>query len=173
MNDMRFGQPDNRNFNPHPHTPPPPPVQSYQPEYSEKRSGFGVWKYLLGALLFVLLAGGGFYAWKVFGGSDLPSDPTASEYYAVFLTNGQVYFGKPVSKDAREFVLSDVFYLQAESSADAAQTQLNEPRFNLVKLGKEIHRPTDMLYVNMANLLFYEQLEADSEVVKSIKNYQK
>ncbi|MFA6405760.1 MAG: hypothetical protein WCW46_03390 [Candidatus Paceibacterota bacterium] len=98
------------------------------------------------------------------------SDLNASQYYAVFLTNGQVYFGKPINKSANETVLSEVYYLQPSENAEASQ-QLAQPKFTLVKLGQEIHGPTDKLFINSASILFSEQLRNDSKVVESIKNY--
>lgn len=96
-----------------------------------------------------------------------PVDPNASEYYAVFLTNGQVYFGQLKEKNNREFVLTNVYYLQLSDTA-TAQQELSESRFSLVKLGDELHGPTDEMFINMDNLLFYEKLKKDSKVVESI-----
>jgi len=94
-------------------------------------------------------------------------------YSAVFLTNGQVYFGKMVKNDAREIILNDVYYLQVNSdSASGGQTNaLSQSTFNLVKLGNELHGPTDELFVNKEQVIFYEYLRDDSRVVQSIKNY--
>lgn len=94
-------------------------------------------------------------------------------YSAVFISNGQVYFGKIVSKSDSELVLTNVYYLQLSDSsgAQSQQSQLSEPKFTLIKLGNEIHGPTDELYVNTSQILFYENLRDDSKVVQSIKNY--
>ena len=98
-------------------------------------------------------------------------DPTASSYYAVFLVNGQVYFGIPVSKNKDEFILTGVYYLQV-SGADTplTQQQSSGQKFALVKLGQELHGPTDQLVINLDNMLFYEQLRKDSKVVQSIES---
>lgn len=105
---------------------------------------------------------------------DSEKDPATLSYSAVFITNGQVYFGKIVSKNDSEFILSDVYYLQLSESSQttaATQDQLSEPKFSLIKLGNEIHGPTDKLYINSSQVLFYEDLREDSRVVQSIKNY--
>lgn len=129
-------------------------------------------KSLLIAILVVAVVFGAYYVWISLDKNVVDFDPTASEYYALFLTNGQVYFGKPVKKNKSEFVISDVYYLQVTDTTTTAAEQLTEPRFSLVKLGQELHGPTDKLYVNQINLLFYEQLKNDSKVVESIKSYQ-
>lgn len=131
---------------------------------------------ILVLIAIVLIVVSGFlYFWKI-RDNFASFDPSASEYYAVFLTNGQVYFGKPLKKNRDNFVLTEVYYLQLSGSGEQAQDQLsepklNEPKFALVKLGNELHGPTDKLYINSSQILFYENLKNDSRVVQSIKNY--
>ena len=102
-------------------------------------------------------------------------------YYAVFLSNGQVYFGHlaDISKDHPE--LTDIYYLQlnqqqqqvqvqpAEGEQPELQDQSQEPELSLVKLGDELHGPEDKMVLNMQHILFYEKLKDDSNVVKAIK----
>ncbi|NLE07061.1 MAG: hypothetical protein GX627_00355 [Parcubacteria group bacterium] len=163
MNEMRFSHQQNKSFDTR-------PTQEEKPQTSQckNNSMSALLKIFFLILLVGALISGGFYFWQ--NSNKIDFDPMASEYYAVFLTNGQVYFGQPVSKSRSEFVLKDVYYLQVSDSATTAQEQLTEPRFSLVKLGQELHGPTDKLYVNVANLIFYEQLKNDSKVVESIKN---
>lgn len=90
------------------------------------------------------------------------------KYYAVFLDNNQVYFGKMGSKDNNEMILTRVYYLSL-SGNDNAATQTTPASFQLLKLGNEIHGPTDFLYLNMSHVVFYEELRPDSVVVKKIQ----
>jgi hypothetical protein len=96
-------------------------------------------------------------------------------YSAVFLTNGQVYFGKIEKNNEREIALNNVFYVQVNQNAaqNGQVANLNQASFNLVKLGNELHGPTDELFINRAQVVFYENLRDDSKVVESIKNYKK
>ena len=134
-----------------------------------KRISKKVLKPILFVLILVAVIVLGFYAKNLISKGD-NLDANASPYSAVFLTNGQVYFGRVVGKDNSEFVLSEVFYLQISGDA-AAQAQLTEPKFSLVKLGNELHGPTDKLYINTSQVLFYENLREDSKVVQSIKDF--
>lgn len=93
-----------------------------------------------------------------------------NEWSAIFLTNGQVYFGKIDSNSKREMVLKNVYYLQA-SSPEQSVDSLNQSTFKLVKLGSELHGPKDILMINKDNIVFYEYLREDSKVVESIKNF--
>lgn len=102
-------------------------------------------------------------------------------YHAVFLSNGQVYFGKLDNPDARYVKLSQVYYLQlnqeqgqqvqpAEGDTQSEQkTADQKPEFSLVKLGQELHGPEDQMVINKEHILFYEILKGDSNVVKAIK----
>ena len=101
------------------------------------------------------------------------NDLVSSEgYYAVFLDNNQVYFGNMVSKSKEELILTNVYYLQVSAGASEAVPQLSDPRFTLIKLGQELHGPTDELMINREHVVFYEKLREDSKVVESIKNQQ-
>lgn len=105
-----------------------------------------------------------------------------TSYQAVFLTNGQVYFGKlSVSKDWVE--LTDIYYLQVtqnlqQASTDASKTPTStgtaNPQNNiqLVKLGSELHGPTDAMHIDRDKILFWEDMKDDSKVVQAIHQYQ-
>ncbi len=121
---------------------------------------------LIGVLALAILVGG-FLAIKQSFFATKP-DPNLSSYSAVFLANGQVYFGNISDVGDKFLTLKNIFYLQAQQSLQSSsQTQ----PFTLVKLGKELHGPTDEMFVNRQQILFYENLRKDSSVVKSIEGY--
>lgn len=95
---------------------------------------------------------------------------------AVFLTNGQVYFGDIAAIDPMSLTLTNVFYLQEQqelqASEEAAPSE-GAPTFSLAKLGKtELHGPEDVMVINFEHVLFWENLKSDSQVVKAIQEYQ-
>jgi hypothetical protein len=93
------------------------------------------------------------------------------DYYAVFLDNDQVYFGKIVSKSNEEITLTSVYYIQAASASPSPKSSdPNNQRFTLIKLGTELHDPTEEMMINMEHVVFYEKLRENSKVVESIKN---
>jgi len=92
------------------------------------------------------------------------------EYQAVFLDNNQVYFGK-ISGTGSQFArLTEIYYLQV-NQAIQPKGQGAQPAVNLVKLGGELHGPADEMLINRDHILFYEDLKADSQVVKAIGSY--
>lgn len=95
-------------------------------------------------------------------------------YQAVFLTNGQVYFGK-LAFSNRSVKLSDIYYLQVTQNLQQGATETStsqQPNIQLVKLGNELHGPQDAMYIERDKILFWENMKNDSKVVQAIQQYQ-
>lgn len=102
-----------------------------------------------------------------------------SAYQAVFLTSGQVYFGKLERLTGQEMVIVDVYYLQsadnpqqatsAKANANANSSAATAPQYSLIKLGGELHGPQDRMYISRNQILFTEDLRESSQVVTSIR----
>lgn len=112
----------------------------------------------------LLLAGGAGYFWWT------TKDLQSNNYQAVFLTNGQVYFGKLASKRGDYLVLTDIYYLQANKAIQPG-AEVEKQDMALVKLGSELHGPTDRMEINKDQVLFIEDLSETSKVMEAIKNY--
>lgn len=103
----------------------------------------------------------------------------ASVWQAVFLTNGQVYFGHLKERTSEYPVLTNIYYLQVNQNLQAANQNTNaninttEPQVSLIKLGDELHGPKDEMFIAKDQILFWEDLKDDSQVVTAIKNYKK
>lgn len=97
----------------------------------------------------------------------------AKQYQAVFLTNGQVYFGKVNELNGKYLVLNNVFYI--ENTTDTTNTtQATNTNYTLRKLGtNELHQPEDAMIVNRDTITFWENLKDTSQVVTKIKEYYK
>ncbi|HOZ36798.1 MAG TPA: hypothetical protein PLR18_03130 [bacterium] len=108
------------------------------------------------------------------------SGPTAASlsystdnYYAVFLSNGQVYFGKITSANENYTTIEDIYYIQVSQPLQQVTPPGTEPQqqLSLVKLGQEIHGPKDFMQVNNSHIIFAEELRADGKVVEAITAY--
>lgn len=97
-------------------------------------------------------------------------DERSQQYYAVFLSNGQVYFGHLWYENSRTPVLTDIYYFKVVTSSDS-ENQTTSAQYSLVKLGKELHGPRDQMNINRDHLLFWEELGEDSAVLKAIQDY--
>lgn len=87
-------------------------------------------------------------------------------YQAVFLDNGQVYFGELGSRRDGFYRLSSVYYMKYRSNPQAGDAAASD--VELVKLGSEVHAPDDFMDINETHVLFIEDLRSDSKVAKAI-----
>lgn len=117
------------------------------------------------------------------------SSEKSSKFVSVFLTNNQIYFGKISNLDSNYPTLKDVYYLRVQKTlvpADEADTATGvkvedkkkaplpqqKDELTLVKLGNELHGPTDEIKFNRDQILYIEDLREDSKVVKAITQYE-
>ncbi|MBT5808564.1 hypothetical protein HOI18_04810 [Candidatus Uhrbacteria bacterium] len=132
----------------------------------------GNWNWII-ILFIIAIAGGG---WYYFSSDDGTVDQTDSgsggisistgEYQAVFLDNGQVYFGELNQNRGQFYTLTDVFYLQSGAAGIDQVSSLS-----LTKLGNEAHGPEDRMEINVEHILFIEDMKGDSKVVQAINDY--
>jgi hypothetical protein len=137
--------------------------------------------YLVGTVAAVLvilvgLGAGGIGPLKFSKGKVLGAK--TGDYQAVFLANGQVYFGHLKGADEQYLTLSNIFYLKEKNNTDIQASKDKEATaktaddFELVKLGSELHGPQDEMKINRDQVLFYENLKSDGKVAQAIANYQ-
>ena len=132
-------------------------------------------KRLILALIGLLVAGA-LLAAAVYYKQQNSATIDSSKYQAVFLTNGQVYFGK-LHRAGDYYKLTNVYYLQASQTKDGSsnnpqQAATASSGVQLIKLGNEVHGPEDAMIIDKAQVLFFENLKNDGKVVDSITKYQ-
>ena len=100
-------------------------------------------------------------------------DKNSSEWQAVFLSNGQVYFGQSSSLNRDTVNLKNIYYLQVTQALqpDGTPAAQQQGELSLVKLGNELHGPVDAMQINRDHILFIEDLKKDGKVVKAIEKY--
>ena len=77
----------------------------------------------------------------------------------MFLTNDQIYFGRLKNINSDYLILFDVYYVKVN----------DEGVGQLVKLGfGEPHSPQNKMIINKAQVLFWENLKPDSQVIANI-----
>lgn len=131
---------------------------------------------VLAVVVIVLVVLGVLFRNQLFkGAGSMGGTPAAgsSGFQAVFLTNGQVYFGKLTNVDGNYPVLTDIYYLQVgpQQGSGTATTAPSQQSISLVKLGQELHGPVDEMHISRSQILFYEDLKSDGSVVKAIQAY--
>lgn len=126
---------------------------------------------ILPAALIVLAILVGGYGFKAYSEGLAPFAPSEDTWHGVFLTNGQAYFGHYYAGPGETGVLRDVFYvlatqLQPQNPAEAAGQ--GETQLTLQRLGGEIHGPRNEMHIYKDQILFVEELRADSQLVAAI-----
>jgi hypothetical protein len=111
------------------------------------------------------------------GIADPIAKASAKQWQGVFLTNGQVYFGKVKSASGKTLSLEEIYYLQVvdkplqRTQEGEDVTGKTQQELTLIKLGNEIHGPTDAMTINRDHILLTVKLKEDSRVVQAIKQY--
>ncbi|HZU12888.1 MAG TPA: hypothetical protein VFB58_08620 [Chloroflexota bacterium] len=76
----------------------------------------------------------------------------ASEYQAVFLTNGQVYFGHLTEPNTGYYELTHVYYLTSSKTG----SKLN-------KLVNDVDGPEDQVVINRSEVIYIENLRPNGK----------
>ena len=132
---------------------------------------------ILAAALLILAVFNGMFSGSTKNFGRLSNWADFSKYQAVFLANGQVYFGKVTDANTQTLVLENIYYLRSAgnlqtSDVNNSTTTPTTDNFSLVKLGNELHGPEDKMSINLSQVLFVEDLKPDSKVVEAIRAYE-
>jgi hypothetical protein len=84
----------------------------------------------------------------------------AARYQAVFLSNGQTYFGRLIDRIGPYVKIENAYYIQQTPAADD-QTPAES---RLIKRGNELHQPLPEVLIPRTAILFIEDLRPDSPV---------
>ena len=94
-------------------------------------------------------------------------------FQAVFMQNGQVYFGKIKAISGSHMDLQEIYYLSVDQAVQPEQADTEQNKnVSLVKLGCELHGPIDQMIVNREQVTFWENLKSDGQVSEAIKKWQ-
>lgn len=115
----------------------------------------------LGIALIVFAAALFFTQWWDF---TVPA-PGHARYQAVFLANGQTYFGRYYDRFGAYAKIEDVYYLQQATSTDPAAT--SDTR--IVRRGAELHAPAPRMLIPKSQILFVEDLTDASPIAQFMR----
>lgn len=95
----------------------------------------------------------------------------ADKYQAVFLSNGQIYFGNLESHDNRYMKLTNVFYLERQLSAggeEQAELPDSDNNFQLLKYSDVLYGSEDLMVISRDDIIRYENLDPNGVVARAI-----
>jgi len=85
-----------------------------------------------------------------------------ARYQAVFLSNGQTYFGHYIDRLGPYAKVENAFYIQQQPAVEENQT----PESRLIRRGNELHQPLPYVLIPKSAILFIEDLRTDSQVTQ-------
>ena len=97
-----------------------------------------------------------------------------TQLQAVFLSNGQVYFGALSRHGIGYWRLDNARYVQVSKVPSTPSPEApageapQETRTTLMKLSDDMHRPHNTMLIPAANILFWQNLQNDSPVAQAI-----
>jgi hypothetical protein len=94
------------------------------------------------------------------------------KWYAVKLTNNEIYYGQIGDIKTDPVVITNVYY-DYDMKNSASSTSAETGSLRLVKRGNETHEPTGTMDIVRSQVLFMEPLKDDSKVLQAIKEYEK
>ncbi|MBI4086284.1 MAG: hypothetical protein HY433_03550 [Candidatus Liptonbacteria bacterium] len=119
-------------------------------------------KFIIALLAVIIVAFIGFGIWLgSYLSSRQPNPASASEYSAVYLSTGDIYYGIlswfPLPR------LTNVWSLQRSGDQ-------NNPQIALVAFKNSLWGPVDEIRLNPKQIIFWTRLRNDSQVLKAIRN---
>lgn len=86
-------------------------------------------------------------------------------YQAVFLANGQTYFGRYYDRIGAYAKIEDVYYLQQAESTEANASSTTR----IVRRGRELHEPGSRMLIPKSAILFIEDLTDASPIAQFMR----
>lgn len=156
----------------------PAPTSASEPEKHKRGTAEGRGPKWLRIAFVILFASVAVMALSLSGLFYASKNPEANlvnskEEQAVFLTNGQVYFGHITTLNAEYMEVQGIFYLNSTSSSTTSTTTTQPTDLSLVKLGCELHGPEDQMIINGSQVSFWENLKSSGKVSQAITQWNK
>ncbi|MEK6207541.1 MAG: hypothetical protein AABM32_07860 [Chloroflexota bacterium] len=85
-----------------------------------------------------------------------------AQYQAVFLANGQTYFGRYYDRIGAYAKIEDVYYLQEVNGTDPDAASATR----IVRRGFELHEPVARMLIPKSTILFVEDLTDSSPIAQ-------
>ncbi len=166
---------------------PPRQVQQHRQSEPEPQKAvrpmrsFGWMKWVVIVVAVIAILAAGWMVWQRKDGSVVATIDT-NAYQAVFLSNGQVYFGKLAVVNRDFMKLTNIYYLErqlttstdtndADNDEDINTPQTNgDNSFQLLKYSDVLYGSEDAMIISKDDIVRYENLRSDGVVARAIAN---
>lgn len=138
-------------------------------ETSKSPRQFG--KLLLGAAILLVFCAVGWLVWTSLS-DGVSATIDSSKNQAVFLQNGQTYFGSLEVVDDNYLILRNVFYVKSDDAAAEDDAEgAGDSSMQLIKRGEEVFGPEDAMIINRDQVVYFENIKDDSQVSQLMKDF--
>lgn len=125
--------------------------------------------YLLIVGIVVVLGLAFWFFWNNTNSASKIIDP--EKYQAVYLTDGNYYYGKLTDKNDEYFQLTDVYYLtQGQAGTESEGGAGESTKLELVTLSSMVHSPENQMTILKDHVVFFENIKSDGDVAKIIQD---
>lgn len=139
---------------------------------NRRRSRTGLWVTLaIAAIVLAVLGVIGYVAWQKSASADTGID--SSRLQVIFLEGSgqQIFIGKLTDYSDDLYKMTNVYYPQVATTESASDTESTTASgLQLNKLTKDVIDPEDAIYIRKDQVLYYENLTANSRVTQKIGN---
>ena len=98
----------------------------------------------------------------------------APTWSVITLDNGLIYYGQVKDKTAQFVIITEAYYTQDSSKAQAGSGDTTKPTYVLARVGQnEIYGPENTMQLNRDHIVLIQKLKDDSPVLKTIREGQK
>ena len=94
-----------------------------------------------------------------------------NSYQAVFLNNGQLYFGKITEITNEYIIMEKPHFLQLAQESEDLEVQEVQPEMKLISIKDEFHKPKDFVLIEKSAVIFIEELRDVSQIADAIANF--
>ncbi len=141
---------------------------------SDKKSNKGLLWTIVIILAVVALAVVGWLFWS--NSKNAATGIDTSKYQAVFMSNGQIYFGKLSDFNDASLKITNIYYPQAQTTEETStktDVQSEQSNIQLFRVTDGVHGPEDQMIITKSQVLYYENLKSDSKVTQLIEQNEK
>jgi len=127
-------------------------------------------KWVVGIFLVIIILAAYFIFWN--GKKVVEENIKNESWYAVKLTDDEIYYGKIVDTTADPVIIESVYYDYDQINNEEPSAGENK-NIRLVKRGKETQGGDGSMSIVRAQVVYMEPLREDSKILQAILNYEK
>jgi hypothetical protein len=108
-------------------------------------------------------------AWAAYTYLGIGNPVHVNEYQAVYTADGKAYFGKLRNVNGTYLQLDDVYYFELGQTPQSSTSSAQSPPPKLVRLGQEIQKPHNTMFIKSSQVVWWENIQNDGKVTQAIE----